>query len=287
MNDQAKRLIELIRERTPVVEAGSLVVFASGKGGVGKSQIVANLGVALAQRGLRVGLVDLDLSLANLDLVLGLRSQRTLDQVVAARSGWRECLVPGPAGVTLLPAGSGLARLAALPTSARERLLEALRAFGREQDIVLGDASAGLSANVLGFLGASRPPILVTQPDPTAQADAYGVMKALRAVGTRTKPYLIVNRIRTASEGVRTYQKLAGMARRFLDLELGYLGSIPEDRFVLQSSRHRTPFVLRHPSCSAARAISPIADALIQLREIGEADERTSEPWPIATAGDS
>lgn len=285
MNGQARRLAELIRGRTPVIDPGSLVVFASGKGGVGKSQIVANLGIALAQQGLRVGLVDLDLSLANLDLVLGVRSERTLDQVVASRSGWRECLVPGPAGICLLPAGSGLARLAALPTAVRERLLEALLAFGREQDIVLGDASAGLSANVLGFLAASRPPVLVTQPDPTAQADAYGVMKALRALGARAKPYLIVNRARTSAEGSRAHQKLAGMAQRFLSLELGYLGSIPEDQAVSQGSRRGEPFLLRHPSCAAARALGPIAQALIESRRDGAAPP-AADRRPVSRVGE-
>ncbi|MEQ8765116.1 MAG: P-loop NTPase [Planctomycetota bacterium] len=275
MNGQARKLAELIRDRAPLVQDGQLVVFASGKGGVGKSQLAANLGIELAQRGLRVGLVDLDLSLANLDLVLGVRPELTLDQVVTEETGWRECLVPGPGGVDLLPAGSGLARLASLPPDIRKRLLAALQAYGQERDIVLGDAPSGLSSNVLGFLAASRPPVLVTLPDPTAQADAYGVMKALRGLGSTSPISLIVNRVRTATEGVRVYEKLASMAERFLDAKIRYLGAVPEDRFVAEAGRAREPFRIKRPSSAAARALSYVADQLLVARLTSGDDERS------------
>ncbi|MCB9914216.1 MAG: AAA family ATPase [Planctomycetes bacterium] len=197
------------------------VLFTGGKGGVGKTTVTAELGVALASAGKRVLLVDLDLGLANLDIVLGVHSPRTLEDVLAGRCAVEDCIVRGPAGVHVLPAGSGNAAMGAPDGARRVRILEALRRLAPDYDVVLADTAAGIGHDVLAFAAVADHVFVVTTPAATALTDAYGLIKALDTWGREKglevpTPELVLNQVAGLEEAESTAARLRRVCERFL-----------------------------------------------------------------------
>ncbi|MBE3580468.1 MAG: MinD/ParA family protein [Thermoanaerobacteraceae bacterium] len=256
--DQAARLRELVRGSS----SGGLrsLAVASGKGGVGKTHIVVNLSLALARRQKRVMVLDADLGLANVDILLGLVPRWDLGQVVRGEKELREIVIEGPAGVRLIPGGSGVHELADMTNQQREGLIQGLSRVTAGTDFFLIDTSAGISRHVLSFAAAAGEAIIVTTPEPTALTDAYGLIKGLSRLGV--KIHLLVNRALAAGDGREAAARLQATARRFLAVEISLLGIVPEDRAVGLAVREQRPLVLHYPSSPAARAIEEVAARL-------------------------
>ncbi|MFT4539827.1 MAG: flagellar biosynthesis protein FlhG [Planctomycetota bacterium] len=221
--------------RTAGRMSAPFVLVTGGKGGVGKTTLSARLGVELSERGLRVLLVDLDLGLANLDLMLGTTPVLTLEEALLQGHPIRECVVEGPSGVHLLPAASGVAELATQHASVRARLLEGLAEISSDYDIVLGDSAAGIGPDVLSFAAIAQRVLVVTTPDVGALTDAYGLIKALDHHGTTTgrdipTPELVINLANGVEQAANLAGKLRGMCERFLSRsprQAGWLPSAP------------------------------------------------------------
>ncbi|HEY8493196.1 MAG TPA: P-loop NTPase [Myxococcota bacterium] len=241
----------------------SLIAVVSGKGGVGKSSLAANLAVAAARRGARTLLVDGDLGLANLDLLLGLVPDATLADFAAGRRTLDELLVPGPAGIRLLPAAAAREDLAALTSVELARLGGALRELARGYELVLVDAPAGIGPTVLALAAASARRLLVVTPTPASLADAYATLKVLRRRAGPAPVALLVNDARNAREAEATHDRLARLARRFLDLDPPLLGWIPRDRRLAEAEAHQRPVVEAFPSSAVARRLCALAGALL------------------------
>ena len=197
------------------------LLFTGGKGGVGKSTLTADLGVLLAGRGLRVLLVDLDLGLANLDVLLRLSTSYTLEDALEGKCTFADCVVSGPEGVHVLPAGSGNADMGRPDAERREAVLGAVRELAQAYDLVLGDTAAGIGHDVLAFAAAADHVFVVTTPSPAALTDAYGLIKALDTWGFESgnevpTPELVVNRVAGLEEAERTALRLRGVCERFL-----------------------------------------------------------------------
>ncbi|GFN24131.1 site-determining protein [Thermanaeromonas sp. C210] len=233
---------------------------ASGKGGVGKTNIVVNLSLALARRQKRVMVLDADLGLANVDILLGLVPRWDLSQVVRGEKELKEIVVEGPAGVRLIPGGSGVSELADMSNQQREGLIQGLSRVTEGTDFFLIDTSAGISRHVLSFAAAAGEAIIVTTPEPTALTDAYGLIKGLSRLGV--KIHLLVNRALAAGDGREAAARLQATARRFLAVEISLLGIVPEDRAVGLAVREQKPLVLHYPSSPAARALEEVAARL-------------------------
>lgn len=257
--DQAARLRELVA-RGPSGECRVIAV-ASGKGGVGKTSIVVNLSLALARREKQVMVLDADLGLANVDILLGLVPRWDLSQVVRGEKELKEIVIEGPEGIRLIPGGSGVQELADLTAPQREHLIKSLGQVTEGTDFFLIDTSAGISRNVLSFAAAAGEAIVVTTPEPTAITDAYGLIKGLSRL--KVKLHLLVNRAVTLAEGRETAERLRSTARRFLGLEVSFLGVIPEDRAAGLAVREQKPLLMRYSSSAAARAIEEVADNLL------------------------
>jgi flagellar biosynthesis protein FlhG len=249
-------------EATAPTASVRVLAVASGKGGVGKTNVTANLAVALAQRGARVWVLDADLGLANLDMVYGVRPAHTLEDVLRGDRRLADVVAEGPAGVRLVPAASGMAELTALTPAQQLRMLEEVDALDGELDVLLIDVAAGISSNVLYFAAAATETLVVTTPEPTAIADAYALVKLLATRwGRRTFPVL-VNMASNAADAAAAFERLASVASRFLAVRLESVGWVPCDDAVPRAVRAQTPVVLAAPDAPAARAIADVAARL-------------------------
>jgi len=242
-----------------------LKVFAvtSGKGGVGKTNISANLATLLAKAGKRVLVIDADLGLANVEIVLGLKPRYHLGDLLDGGRSIEEVLVQGPHGISLLPAGSGVQSLTQLDDDAKMRLVTALDQIEDLFDIVIIDSGAGIGQNVLFFVGAAQEAILVVNPEPTSLVDAYAVVKVLSQQAGVHNFSVIVNPVvdELAARGI--FRKLTAVTSRFLNARMRHLGYMPRDENFHRAIMLQRPIVDLYPSSPASRALADIAGRLL------------------------
>lgn len=269
--DQAERLRDLVKEKlniskTPPKHNVDIYSIASGKGGVGKTNIVINLAIALQQRGKKVLIIDADLGLANVDVILGLLPKYTLYDVLVRGRPLEEAILTGPHGIKILPGGSGVMELANLDMDQHKSLAEDFLAF-KDIDIILIDTGAGISKNLLSFITFSHELIMVTNPEPTAITDAYSVIKVLAQFKLERNIKLIVNRSSSQESATATFEKLNKTSDNFLQVKLEDFGYILDDTKVAQAVMAQEPFYLLYPNSNASKCIDQLADKLIGARE--------------------
>ncbi|WP_457576620.1 MinD/ParA family protein [Desulfomarina sp.] len=263
--DQAQTLRDLSSQNhTPAFQSDSEHVtsvysITSGKGGVGKTAVVANLAYTLAAMGKRVLILDADLGLANIDVVFGLTPTYNLNHFFSGDHELQKIIVEGPLGIKILPAGSGIQNFTRLDTHQKMRLLDGLDSMHNHFDYVLIDTEAGISENVTYFNTAAQEILVVTTPEPTAITDAYALMKLLSTQYHEKKFNLLVNQIRTEDDALDVYRKLTMVANRYLDISIDYLGSIPEDRQMIESIRKQKVISELSPGSKISNAFSQLA----------------------------
>lgn len=240
-----------------------VVAIASGKGGVGKTNIAVNLAISLARLGRRVALVDLDLGLANADVICGLNLAQNLSHVlISRRRTIRDIAVEAPGGFRLIPGANGIGELADLPAPDRLRLADGLADLERDCDLVLLDTSAGISPSVVGFAAMADTVLVVVTPEPTSITDAYGLIKSVFRRTGSAQIAVVINQVDDQRQGRDVFDRLNLVSRRFLDRELRYAGSIPLDPAVRRAVLDRHPFMLGQPHSQAAGAMVRLAHAL-------------------------
>lgn len=235
------------------------LVVASGKEGVGKSHLTANLALALAERGARVLLVDGDLAKAQLDLLLGVHPRWDVSHLLRGERTLDEVMVSVDRGVQLVPAASGAPDLAKLDDLRRETFLRTIGAADPAPDLVLIDAASGASAQTTAFCRAGHETIVVTTPEMPAFSEAYALVKLLHQQGLSAAPRLVVSMSASRSEAEETSYHLALVARRFLRIELECLGVVPFDPSVHRAERQQEPVLRAFPDSAAARAYRALA----------------------------
>jgi flagellar biosynthesis protein FlhG len=237
-----------------------VVAVASGKGGVGKTNLTANLAVALSRQGRRVCVLDADLGLANLDVVFGLTPEWSLLHVLRGERRLSEVMVEGPAGVRIIPAASGFEELTALPPADRMRLLDEVDGLDGSLDVLLVDSAAGISTNVLYFSAAASDTLVVITPEPTALTDAYALVKLLASRYGRREFLVAVNMAAGSADAEKAFERLARVSERFLRVRLEYLGYVPYDDAVQKAVREQQPVVLAAPAAPASLALVRLAE---------------------------
>ena len=241
-----------------------VVAVTSGKGGVGKTNVTANLAVALAHLGRRVMVLDADLGLGNLDVLLGLTPSFSLADVLSGQRRLREVLVPGPGGITVLPAGSGFQNLTALSDHQIRELQSEMDELQEETDILLIDTGAGIGRNVTSFATMAQDIIVVAAPEPTSLTDAYALMKVLSTQYGERRFRLLVSMTRFPTDGQDVYRKLSLVAERFLHISINFLGSIPFDPRLAEAVCQQRPLVELYPQSKAAQAFLGLAHDLAE-----------------------
>lgn len=256
--DEAMR--EVLHER---LNGTRVLAVASGKGGVGKSSMALNLSIALADRKQRVVILDADLGLANINIMLGYEPVVTLLDVVERRVSLRETLQVAPRGVQIIPGGSGVTELARLDSVEINNIIEAFRDLEGECDWLVVDTGAGIADSVMAFVMAADEALVVTNPEPTALADAYGLIKVVWEHDGQVSLKLLVNRVKNAEQGKRLGGRLIDLAQKSLGQAVDYLGEVHEDPVVSQAVLKQVPFYLAAPKSSAALDVGRVADRLL------------------------
>lgn len=239
-----------------------VLAITSGKGGVGKSNIAANLAVCLACSQKRTVLLDADLSLGNLDIIMGLRSKYNISHMLDGKKCLDDIVQIGPEGVEVICSTSGLERLANLNEFQRQRLLRELSKLQENSDALIIDTAGGISKSVVGFCLAANQVLVVTTPESTAITDAYAMIKVLVRNGFAGRISLVVNMAETVAEGRRTYQQIASVAMRFLNAHIYGAGVILRDERLASAIRLKKPVVLAYPKAKISTSLSALAAKL-------------------------
>ena len=237
------------------------IAVAGGKGGVGKSTVAVNLGVALATAGREVVLLDADMGLANVDVMLGLAPSRHIGHLLDGECTLDELMLEGPRGLRVVPAGSGARRLAQLSSGEHAAIIRAFDELAQPPEYLLVDTAAGLSDNVTMFAAAAAEVILVVCDEPASLTDAYGLTKVLsRDFGVR-RIRMVANMVRNEGDARALHQKLARVSDRFLDVVIEFGGWVPHDERMRQAIRRQCAVVDLWPSSHSALAFKRLAMA--------------------------
>lgn len=275
MTDQAETLRAIMRQKGQDDEATRrtrIITIASGKGGVGKTNVSTNLALSYAALGKKVILMDADLGLANVNVVLGIIPKFNLYHVIRKQKKMSDILMDTDYGIQIVAGASGFAKIANLNEDERQSFIEELYHLSHA-DVIIIDAGAGVSNNVLAFVGAADEAIIVTTPEPTAITDAYGIIKiiATEIDSLNLGIKLVVNRVKSVTEGKKVAERVINIAGQFLNLKVDYLGYIYDDPTVQQAILKQKPFLALDPRSKASICVNQIASRLerVEYREGG------------------
>ncbi len=243
----------------------AVVAITSGKGGVGKTSVTVNVALSLARLGHRVGVLDADFGLGNIDVMLGLTPENHIGHLLAGEKSLADIVVRGPLGIEVIPASSGLQSITALTSAQRTLLRETLYRFASRLDFLLIDTAAGISDNVLETLRLAERVALVTSLEPSAVVDAYATAKILTRMSPQTEIGVIVNSVRDNDEAALAFKQLDVAALRFLGRTLRYYGFVAEDRAVRDSVLVQRAVVDHLPQAAASRCFRILASRLAGL----------------------
>lgn len=239
------------------------IVVTSGKGGVGKTNISVNLALAFARRRVRTILFDADLGMANVDVILGVSPPHSLADVIRGEKRMEEVLFPIEERLSVVPGGSGIADLANLEGSQLAAFVQQLTDLEALADLILVDTGAGINRSVLDFVLAASEVVVVTTPEPTAITDAYGIIKMIDQRDPKTRVHLLVNMADDEAQAKVVAGKLIRIVKRFLSIEVRYLGFLDRDPNVGRSVLQQKPFLRAFPQSQVSRRLNMLAGSLL------------------------
>ncbi|MDR2327709.1 MAG: MinD/ParA family protein [Acidovorax sp.] len=245
-----------------------IMAVTSGKGGVGKTFVSANLAAALTRHGLRVLVLDADLGLANLDVVLNLYPKVTLHDVFTGKATLEEAVITAPGGFSVLLAGSGMVEYSRLTPEIRNQLMHVIDTMAPRYDVVLLDTGAGISDVVLFSVSLAAEVLVVATPEPTSLTDAYAAIKVLTTQQKRNSMRLVINQAARPGDGRAITGQLQQVLNRFVSTESGqpmrliHMGDIPADKAVRESVMRRQLLLQSMPGCPAALAVAQLANKI-------------------------
>jgi flagellar biosynthesis protein FlhG len=241
-----------------------VIAITSGKGGVGKTNIVGNLGFALSQLGKKVLILDADLGLGNIDVLLGLAPKYNLSHVIAGEKSISEIIIKGPGNMNILPASSGIQELTKLTKEQRIQILTELDSLIDSIDILLIDTAAGISSNVMYFNVSAQEIIVVVTPEPTSVTDAYALMKVLSLKFSERHFNLLVNSASSKRDAHEVFRQLNLVADRFLDISIEYSGCVLFDENVTKGVRRQKIVSELYPNTRASRCYASLAKKICE-----------------------
>lgn len=267
--DQAEVLRNMLRQQNPVKKNARVITVTSGKGGVGKSNLSVNLAVTLQKLGKRVIVFDADFGLANVEVLFGIIPRYNLADLMYNGINIREILTEGPLGIEFISGGSGIQELTNLSVDQVHYLIQQLGDIDELADVIIIDTGAGISNSVIEFVLSSSEILLVTTPEPTSITDSYALLKALIRnngfVPNQTKIKVVTNRVENEVEALNIYTKLSTVSKKFLNLDLDFLGQITMDPNLQKAVMEQKPLTMLFEQSKASQDINSIARRLLDL----------------------
>ncbi len=275
MADQASKLREIFAKNDKGSgedpdEAGEkaydrsrIISVASGKGGVGKTNLVVNIGLALQKSGKEVLILDADMGMANVDVLLGLTSRYHLGHVLKQKCELEDALINGPEGITVLPGASGIDQFIDINMAQIENLLELSASIEKNYDFILMDIGAGAHKGVVNFIRAADEIMIILTPEPTAVMDAYSLLKILSNYEVSSRLNLIINQVESKKEAKGVTERMGSAIEEYLDMELDVSSYVPHDSFLPKAVRKQKPVMELYPNSRSGKAFSRIARNLL------------------------
>lgn len=272
--DQAERLRNIIKQQTPAVlrKTARVITITSGKGGVGKSSISVNLAIQLSKLGKRVIILDADFGLANIEVMLGIRPQYNLADLLFRGKGIVDIVTKGPENIGFISGGSGIQELSELTREQIQSFSQKLYELDEIADIIIIDTGAGINDNVFNFAFASSEVLLVVTPEPTSITDAYALLKIMnnkmKTSNEDVVVKMIANKVESLEEGKHLYNKLKIVVEKFLTVKIDYLGAVPQDPVVSKAIIQQKPYSLIYPNSISTKAVVDLANVLCDYKPI-------------------
>lgn len=242
-----------------------VITVTSGKGGVGKTNVVVNLGIACQRMGKKVLIFDADLGLANIDIIFGLNPVQNIEEIITEGNELSQIIVEGPEGVSIIPASSGVHELTHLSEGQKINLLNEFDNLNRMFDILLIDTGAGISSNVIYFNLAAEERIVVVTPEPTSRTDAYALIKVMFQEHGVNHFNLLMNMVRDEKEAVSVYQNLSRVVAKFMGgVSLDYAGFIVRDDHLPRAVSRRKPVLCVYPEAASSGCFNILATYLVE-----------------------
>jgi flagellar biosynthesis protein FlhG len=267
--DQAHLLRQLSNSLAGQKETASqerttrVVTIASGKGGVGKSNFALNFGLCLMELGQKVVVIDLDIGMANLDILMGATPKYHLMDMIGQQKSIWDVLEKGPNGIEYLAGGTGFTNLLQLSDDERQYFFQELEKLQGYADLILIDTGAGLTKESQQCHLSADEVILLTTPEPTSMADAYSIVKILNGHKPTVSFQLLINRVTHPKEGMEVASKFKMAVQSFLNKELKIFGAMPEDEAVKRSVLKQVPFYLAYPRTEASTMLKKLAERFV------------------------
>lgn len=263
---ELKESISDVRGKTAMPVRGAnyarVIAITSGKGGVGKTSVVVNLAIAIAQTGRKVGIFDADLGLANVHILMGIKPRFNLAHLIQNNFPLEEIITRGPLDIQIISGGQGIREMANLTDEQRRILLRQLDKLEQEVDVLLVDTGAGISENVLRFATFADEVIAVTTPNVAANADCFSIVKILLEMDPKSKIGLITNMARDIYEAKNVYNRLQTATKKVLGYDLNDLGHIVESEQMRVASEKRRPVVFMFPHAPVTRCFRQVVDTV-------------------------
>ena len=268
--DQAEQLRNLVKKQTRQEHLARVITVTSGKGGVGKSNISLNLAIQFSRLRKKVVILDADFGLANIEVMLGIRPQYNLSDVIFRGRSVGEIITKGPGNIGFVSGGSGIHELANLTSGQLKILVNVMYQLDSIADIIIIDTGAGISDNVMEMILSSSEILLVATPEPASITDAYVLLKTLKTQEGYNKDSLKIrllgNRTQNREEGRELFEKLDSVVGKFLDMEMDYMGAVPYDSFLQKAVMKQRPVSLAYPNAPSSKSIQELASILENRR---------------------
>lgn len=264
--DKLRQKMELLKEQAPTAR---VIAVTSGKGGVGKTSLSVNLALQFREQGKRVVILDADFGLANVEVMLGIRPVYNLADLIFDNKSIEEIITEGPMGIGFISGGSGVQDLVNLDKEKLKKLIAKLVKLDSLYDIVIIDTGAGIADSVIEFVLSSPEVLLVVTPEPTSITDSYSLLKAVNRkkefVREQKSIRVVTNRVSSKDEGQEIYDKISIVVSKFLNIQLDYLGYIPDDKRIVNAVIEQKPISLTAPDSEPAFHIRNICNRLLNL----------------------
>ena len=257
--------LERFMNRKPV----KVVAVCSGKGGVGKTNVATNIAVALGSARRNVYLLDADVSLANVDVLLGLQPRFNLSHVVRGESDLASTILSGPNNIRIVPASSGSFCMTNLAPALQAGIVQAFSELNEQPDVLIVDTAAGISPIVARFVQAAQHPIVVVCDEPASLTDAYALIKVFSQNYEIPRFHVVTNQSATKAAGRKLFNKLARVTDAYLDVVIRHLGDVPRDDYLIKAVREQRAVVEAYPKSEAGLAFLQVAANIDALPAVG------------------